>query len=401
MQKLILLIITVLFITKISAEELIEAKKELILTNVIGKGDICFSILENPEGSYGTGSPIIDSEGNIMFFQNSYINQKLIKYQNGKWSSFEYPDFIPDSFFMQQNIQNSQNGVVFEKIGKSIIENKLFDYYEGLISYTSYSVPEGLVYCLKMAKNNQKIIGVQVNLSYDSVIKNNNIIFELIEESECNKWLSNQCGSYTISDNNLYRKGFKWNEVRPENLSGKYIGKIKSGHNVYETKNTLIISDSKGVVELKVTIPWKDSNPYIWGLGNWGEIYMVIAPAYDKKNLVSYYDSEYYRAADNEIVEVIAIRNYLKFFGILNDDRIRLRKGPGTDTESLGTYPIKTGFRILEDSGVKQTIDGQTYSWIKVRLLDGTEGYFYGQYIQNLYDGPGTPLPWPNVADWD
>ena len=99
--------------------------------------------------------------------------------------------------------------------------------------------------------------------------------------------------------------------------------------------------------------------------------------------------------------ELIAVRNYLKYFGILNDDRIRLRKGPGTNTESLGTYPIKTGFRILEKSGVKQTIGGITDEWIKVRLLDGTEGYFFGPYIQNLYDGPGTPLPWPNVADWD
>lgn len=67
--------------------------------------------------------------------------------------------------------------------------------------------------------------------------------------------------------------------------------------------------------------------------------------------------------------------------GYLNDDRIRLRKGPGTGTNSLGTYPINTTFTILENSGVKQTIDGVTSEWIKVRLSDGTEGYFYGQYV--------------------
>lgn len=67
--------------------------------------------------------------------------------------------------------------------------------------------------------------------------------------------------------------------------------------------------------------------------------------------------------------------------GYLNDDRIRLRKGPGTATESLGTYPVNTTFTILENSGVKQTIDGVTSEWIKVRLSDGTEGYFYGQYV--------------------
>lgn len=67
--------------------------------------------------------------------------------------------------------------------------------------------------------------------------------------------------------------------------------------------------------------------------------------------------------------------------GYLNDDRIRLRKGPGTGTDSLGTYPINTTFTILENSGVMQTIDGVTDEWIKVRLSDGTEGYFYGQYV--------------------
>lgn len=67
--------------------------------------------------------------------------------------------------------------------------------------------------------------------------------------------------------------------------------------------------------------------------------------------------------------------------GYLNDDRIRLRKGPGTGTDSLGTYPVNTTFTIIEDSGVMQTIDGLTSEWIKVRLNDGTEGYFYGQYV--------------------
>ena len=114
-----------------------------------------------------------------------------------------------------------------------------------------------------------------------------------------------------------------------------------------------------------------------------GEIYCIVYNVKDKN------------------AKLVAVRNYLKYFGILNDDKIRLRKGPGTNTESLGTYPIKTGFRILESSGVKQTIGGVTDEWIKVRLLDGTEGYFFDQYVQNLYDGPGTPLPWPNVSDWD
>ena len=128
---------------------------------------------------------------------------------------------------------------------------------------------------------------------------------------------------------------------------------------------------------------------------NYGEMYALVTPE------CKYSEGEWFPNFTKGNAELIAVRNYLKYFGILNDNRIRLRKGPGTDSESLGTYPVKTGFRILEDSGVKQTIDGKTYTWIKVRLLDGTEGYFYGQYVQNLYEGPGLPLPWSNIPDWD
>lgn len=78
-----------------------------------------------------------------------------------------------------------------------------------------------------------------------------------------------------------------------------------------------------------------------------------------------------------------------------------MRSGPTTSSESLGTYPINTGFRILEKGTKQETIGGDTGVWYKVRLLDGKEGWFFGAYVRDLYDGPGTQLPWPNVADWD
>src|SRR5574344_718833 len=72
----------------------------------------------------------------------------------------------------------------------------------------------------------------------------------------------------------------------------------------------------------------------------------------------------------------------IKDIGFLNDDRVRLRKGPGTNTENLGVFPKETCFKILGRSGVKQTIEGVTDEWIKVRLLNGIEGYFFGQFVQ-------------------
>jgi hypothetical protein len=80
---------------------------------------------------------------------------------------------------------------------------------------------------------------------------------------------------------------------------------------------------------------------------------------------------------------------------------VRLRKGPSTSTESLGTYSVKTGFRILEKGTTEETIGGRKNVWYKVRLLDGAEGWFFGAFVHNLYDGPdGNLPPWPNVADW-
>lgn len=181
-------------------------------------------------------------------------------------------------------------------------------------------------------------------------------------------------------------------------------GKLKSGHNVFFRKSfgkvMFDYTDQNENVILSQELNDYAINADAFGnkkvifkcfIGNYGEIYAIQAETY-----ASHY---HYFAKEGTTAEFIVIRNQLKNFGILNDDRIRLRKGPGTDTESLGTYPIKTGFQILEDSCVKQTIEGVTKTWIKVRLLDGTEGYFFGQYVQNLYDGPGTSLPWSNVAD--
>ena len=213
-----------------------------------------------------------------------------------------------------------------------------------------------------------------------------------------NKWLKGQKGNYEIrKDNLLYRNGTRWSSEM------KMCARLRSGHTVDygygggESTKYFKIYRPDGTEEMTLEVPWSHTEagcyPYRWCFGNYGELYALIAPEWNQK--------PGYVAADGKEAELVAVRNYLKYFGILNDDHIRLRKGPGTDTESLGTYPAKTGFRILENSGVKQTIDGVNSEWIKVRLLDGTEGYFFGQYVQNLYDGPGTPLPWPNVPDWD
>ena len=384
LKKNFLLIYCVCISSFVFAQETILAEFELLSTIAVGKeknqiiynetGNDIFSIL---------GISVIDS--GKLFAPASYFNtqgqNRLYVFDKNIWKEVSNIPFSETTNYEPY----SQNGYI---ITSRIVyfENNHFeeinvnDYadYERDFSHNCYFVPKGLIIekqHYKPAK--RQIVALEV--------VNHKIEKSIDDISEINEWLKNQKGNYSIDDDKrLLKNGYVYSCYTDEEV-GMYNGKLKSGHSVFIHKTKGIdITNSNGEIELHTNLPWAIENqPYSYGAGNYGEIYCIVYNVKDKN------------------AKLLAVRNHLKYFGILNDDKIRLRKGPGTDTESLGTYPIKTGFRILEKSSVKQTIGGVTDEWIKVRLLDGTEGYFFGQYVQNLYDGPGTPLPWPNVADWD
>ncbi len=384
MKKHFLLIYLVCTCCLAFAHETILAEFELLSTIAVGKeknqiiynetGNDIFSIL---------GISVIDNDK--LFAPASYFNtqgkNRLYLFDKNIWKEVSNIPFSETTNYEPY----SQNGyIITSKI--EYFENNHFeeinvnDYadYERDFSHNCYFVPKGLIIekqHYKPAK--RQIVALEV--------VNHKIEKSIDDISEINEWLKNQKGNYSIDDDKrLLKNGYVYSCYTDEEV-GMYNGKLKSGHSVFIHKtNGIDITNSNGEIELHINLPWAIENkPYSYGAGNYGEIYCIVYNVKDKN------------------AKLLAVRNHLKYFGILNDDKIRLRKGPGTDTESLGTYPIKTGFRILEKSGVKQTIGGITDEWIKVRLPDGTEGYFFGQYVQNLYDGPGTPLPWPNVADWD
>ena len=217
-------------------------------------------------------------------------------------------------------------------------------------------------------------------------------------------WLLTQPGGFSIGDDGLlYKNGILWSAVKPQgkgDLDWRYIGRLMSGHAVWcqgpsEFANTFSIVDAKGHEELTIEVPVYSR--FNWGLGPWGELYYLHAPPMDKRMDPMY---SAYSPEPGVPAELVVYRNHLKFFGRLNDDRVRLRKEPNTTSDIVGTYPNKTGFRIIEKGAKEETIGGQKNVWYKVRLLDGTEGWFFGAFVANLYDGHGTPPPWPNVADW-
>ena len=416
MKKHFLFICLICITSFAFAQETITAEKEIISLLKFGTADT----FENLVGYEAVGDselidrfphgPFIDKNG-VVYFEFNQAPYKTIKYQNNKFelskeSAFDKRFTFPLSGQNLNGITLSSNFVYFftyagnkvKTIDDFINNSNISSDDLGSASIKYYPISGGILIENVSVKNGPYQIGVETKSDYST---------NVISKDKSAEWIKTLRGNYSISrDKKVLRNNFQWTPQKQYGM-GSYVARLKSGHTVYTREDNpkgyymrnFIIARPDGTIEMTLEIPWSASSDseegksyYSWAFGNWGELYAFIYPPYDSNHS--------WRNSKKEI-ELAVSRNYLKYFGILNDDRIRLRKGPGTDTESLGTYPIKTGFKILEKSGVKQTIGGVTDEWIKVRLLDGTEGYFFGQYVQNLYDGPGTSLPWPNVADWD
>ncbi len=416
-RRIVIILVILLFTLKNIFAQTINAEKEVLYKIPLGTDDGQMYYYCGPEGDYTEipGGIHITNEGEIVcYYYSIYKNENEDRYRKSRSRSISYKNgsFSISNENRFYNVGSAEgqsfNGFYIDYgrgISKIYKNNNFYRMelsYEELIPkstvvYEFIPVEKGLIVDRAYSSIEPTIVGVEVREGKQTRI----IPFEKL-----NEWLKTQKGNYEVRENGyLYKRGILYSsDVRRH----KCIARLRSGHCVdtwdnpgNNNQSKFLITRPTGEIEFEIEIPWAfDRNEqkgcfYDWSFGNYGEMYALCAP------LAQSLDQPYNGNFTKGNAELIVVRNYLKYFGILNDDRIRLRKGPGTDSESLGTYPVKTGFRILEDSGVKQTIDGKTYTWIKVRLLDGTEGYFYGQYVQNLYEGPGLPLPWSNIPDWD
>ena len=421
-RKTVVIFISLFFLMENNFAQTINAEKEVLYTIPLGTGDGQMYYYCGPEGDYieAPGGINITDKGEIVIQYNSVvINEdgslgKKLRTNSISFKNKAFKVSLENRFINTYGGLCGQNfnGIGIDPVTLNIRYIKNDNFYPVELSYDEIipkssvvyefiPVEKGLIVDRAYSSIKPDIIGVEVKDGKQT---------QIIGFKRLNEWLKTQKGNYEVKeDGKLYKNGIIYSRkiVENENVRGS-VARLKSGHCVCPTSENRLEEISKffikrptGETELEIEIPWaynhitEDGSIYDWSFGNYGEMYALVTPE------CKYSEGEWFPNFTKGNAELIAVRNYLKYFGILNDDRIRLRKGPGTDTESLGTYPVKTGFRILEDSGVKQTIDGKTYTWIKVRLLDGTEGYFYGQYVQNLYEGPGLPLPWSNIPDWD
>ncbi len=405
------------------AQEIIQAQKEILGRTTIGKSNNQVEYFTNDEGFFSPNGPFIDGNG-ILYFFPTYDRSYLITFDGKEFQSQSLTENIPDfdklistgyTFTSQEGtIESPGNGLTF-----NFYNNKFraepFDWGEEKVRAHDYRltpVPHGMF--LESKEKGVRLIAEFLETGNISIYNTEN----------AKSWLPTQPGGFSIGEDGLlYKNGILWSAVKPADVSHgwEYCGKLASGHSVWRgggwsyAPGEFLITDSQGRTELEITIPWmvqpgesaseeKKEYQYNYGLGPWGELYCLLPPDFEITGRGRDGEGSYmpvFGPDPTGTAELVVVRNHLKYFGRLNDDKVRLRKGPSTSTESLGTYPVKTGFRILEKGTAEETIGGQKNVWYKVRLLDGTEGWFFGAFVHNLYDGPnGNPPPWPNVADW-
>lgn len=243
---------------------------------------------------------------------------------------------------------------------------------------------------------------------------------KIITGSELEEFLSKSPDSVNFRYENGTLYSNKNNLLMDYYMEDLYACTLESGHilisqdarewegSTYFEKKYAIIS-TFGNIECFIEMPWcLDSEHYApkryhtSSAGNYGEIYCLLPPPTSKTYDFNPGSGSPPFEVDDVIegnVELAVTRTHLKHFGVLTDDYVHLRREATRKSESLGKYNKGTGFYIIDVGEKVENIGGDVGVWYKVRLHDKTEGYFFGAYVKNLYDGPGKneKLPWKNV----
>lgn len=64
---------------------------------------------------------------------------------------------------------------------------------------------------------------------------------------------------------------------------------------------------------------------------------------------------------------------------------VRLRSGPGLNTKIVSNLSYDL-VEFIEETPLTEVIGGETHPWIKVKLMDGTEGFLYGKFYRSPID---------------
>lgn len=360
------------------------AKPEILTTVPCGPGDkeLSYGDYKN-EGPNIPKGPAVTKTGKLVFYYSLH-SPYIYNFENNKWTVEKIKNeylYTKEKYYIVSNQNGFKNSadrhyfnlmkIDFEALGQTVEK-----------SDHVYDVPYGIY--VERYENNlfKKAFG------YDFTDIQN---VQLIEQDNLNEWLKTQDDDFSFKNNRLYKGETAWSS----DYKGQLIGKLKSGHNIYSENNKLYFVNSLNQLEKTLVFNWEKEDENInsaccfdtWSLGSWGEIYCLIGPEQNTTKSPDY--------NENLKSELTVIRNHMKYFGLTLINNSILYSKADVASKVVKSCNKNTGFAIL---GYEETFDKL---FVKVRLLDGTTGYFDSEEIRDLYEGPLTPLPWPNKSEWN
>ena len=314
--------------------------------------------------------PLEGKNGELIFYYEGEENNGYFKYFNKKWEFVEspltaeketdYSEYLPDHFSKDAYVAfELKDGILFEDLRNQ--------------DYAGIDLSD---------KTTPTIIHREDLNSWKAFTKAGFKIIDLKDESDSSK-----------QDTGLYKDDMPWSVSKAYytaismDKKFRYVGKLFSGHNMFYNSESFLILDSTGTVVKQILIPWHMKKGTVlkryamaWKIGKYGEIYSLTGP---EQKLID--------KAEN--AELIVIKNHLESFGIVDVDSLVLYKESDDYSEALGYYPKNTGFVFLEKTITEENPIEDDFMY-KVRLLDGTTGYFKGANIRSIPDVPQSAFPW-------
>lgn len=441
------------------SQDIIKAEKEVLGTIPVYNRKIDYDtstpmlIYYSYDEQIGYCGPSIGKDGTLYIFtiyDNGHDGEQgsnsAIKFKNGKFSESVIPD-LGNAFSIYKKHYDSENGYIggtlclSEKKGgtygvcppleeiiredyKKIRRNYSYESYKFIPTSFGSLVYSDEDYCIikdYSGKDTDEDNEKEKKPYWRAVVFDENTKDKpkIITGSELEEFLSKSPDSVNFRYENGTLYSNKNNLLMDYYMEDLYACTLESGHilisqdarkwkgSAYFEKKYAIVS-TFGNIECFIEMPWCfDSEHYApkkyhtSSSGNYGEIYCLLPPPTSK---IYEHRHEYEPPREDDAiiegnVELAVTRTHLKHFGVLTDDFVHLRREATRKSESLGKYNKGTGFYIIDVGKKVENIGGDVGVWYKVRLHDKTEGYFFGAYLKNLYDGPGKTekLPWKNV----
>lgn len=72
--------------------------------------------------------------------------------------------------------------------------------------------------------------------------------------------------------------------------------------------------------------------------------------------------------------------------GLIAGEGVRLRKSPATNASIITNLSYDIVELLADEKTVFQTIAGENHPWVKIKTIDGREGFIYGKYIVSPSD---------------